>query len=115
MKLGWLRRSSRAIAAILLLTSMLQLPHRSQDDEICTPGDPVSHDESRHAFTPETSVPPPTHCAICHWTRWVKPVFSSGSAVTLGLDLRGAVSAPSALLLRDPSADRLPPRGPPAL
>jgi hypothetical protein len=115
MRSGWIRRWSRAIAAVLLLTSMLQFPHRSQDDEICSPADAVSHDASKHVFTAPTPVPQPVHCAICHWTRWVKPVFSSGPAVTLGLDLASDLAAGTAGLLRDVSADRLPPRGPPAL
>ena len=51
MPLAWLRRSSRAVAALVLLVSMWQLPHRGQDDDICAPAQNEAHDESKHVFT----------------------------------------------------------------
>jgi hypothetical protein len=114
MSLGWLRRSSRAIAAVLLLTSMLQFPHPSLDDELCAPA-AESHDASKHIFTTGVVTPEPGHCAICHWTRWMNPVFAPGPAVFVGLGSRSDFSAARPAILRDPSTDQLPPRAPPAL
>jgi hypothetical protein len=115
MSLGWIRRSSRVIAAILLLTSMLQFPHPSLDDDACSPGAAERHDESKHVFTSVTPTPDQDHCAICHWTRWMNPVFSSGPSVIVDLSARGELAAAMAGILRAPSADRLPPRAPPSL
>ena len=115
MSLGWIRRASRVVAAVLLLTSMLQFPHPSLDDEFCSPGAAETHDESKHVFTSVTVTAHPDHCAICHWTRWMKPVFSSGPAVNASPDTRTEFAAANAVVLRDPSSDRLPPRAPPAL
>jgi hypothetical protein len=112
MRSGWLRRSSRIVAALLLLTSLWQLPHRWQDDEVCAPV-AEAHDESKHVFTAPTAAGHAEHCAVCHWTRWVKPVFAATAAGS-GVNGSGAALAPQAAGdLRDPASDRLPPRGPP--
>ena len=115
MSLVRIRRSSRVIAAILLAASMLQFPHPSLDDEACTRSRAEAHDESKHVFTSATSPSHPDHCAICHWTRWVKPVFAARPAETLDRGGSGELAASNARVFRDPSADRLPPRAPPAL
>jgi hypothetical protein len=115
MSLCWLRQSSRAVATVLLLVFMCQLPHLRQDDDLCAPAAPEAHDESKHVFTTAAGPDHPNHCAICHWTRSVRPTFSSGSEVIVGLDARGDLFAASSRILRDRSADRLPPRAPPAL
>jgi hypothetical protein len=103
------------IAAVLLLTSMLQFPHPSLDDELCSAPAAESHDASKHVFT--TGAPPSDfgHCAICHWTRWMNPVFAPGPAVIVGLGSRTALAAIQPSVLRDPSTDQLPPRAPPSL
>jgi desulfoferrodoxin (superoxide reductase-like protein) len=115
MSLGWIRRASRVIAAILLMTSMLQLPHPSLDDEGCAAPSAERHDESKHVFTSVGQIPHQDHCAICHWLRWMNPVFSPGPSVIVDLTARSEVAAFTAGVLRSPSADRLPPRAPPAL
>ena len=113
MSLGWIRRSSRVIATILLLMSVLQFPHPSLDDEACSPAAAERHDESKHVFTSVTLTPHPEHCAICHWTRWMNPVFSSGPSVIVNLNARGEVAAVTPGAFRAPSSDRLPSRAPP--
>ena len=114
MSLSWLRRTSRAIAAILLLTSMWQLPHRSQDDEICAPAGAESHDESKHVYTDASAPAHQEHCAVCHWTRWMKPAFAPSATVAADAGTDGDFSAYSADFVRDPVASQLPPRAPPS-
>ena len=93
---------------------MWQLPHRSQDDDLCAPA-AEAHDESKHIFTAPEAAGHQDHCAICHWTRWMKPVFAAGTAVAIGQDAASDLAPVDACLLRDPSTDRLPARAPPAL
>jgi hypothetical protein len=115
MSLAWLRRSSRAVAAIILLTSLWQLPHRSQDDEICVPAGTEAHDESKHVFTSPSAPAHQDHCAVCHWVRWMKPVFAS-TALSGGNTGPDSELAPvTASLLRDAASQRRPARAPPAL
>jgi len=114
MSSGWLRRSSPLVATLLLLSSLWQLPHRWQDDEVCAPS-AEAHDESKHAYTVPSDQSHQDHCAICHWTRWMKPVFSASPAVTANTGTGDDFVSSSSSLLRDPSTDRLPARAPPAL
>ena len=113
MSLAWLRRSSRALAALVLLSSLWQLPHRSQDDEICAPV-AEAHDESKHVFTAAAGAAHQDHCAICHWTRWLKPVFAAATAVTANSGSGGELAPFSSQLRRDPASDRRPARAPPS-
>jgi len=113
MSLERIRRSSRVVAAILLLASMLQFPHPSFDDEACSPSAAERHDESKHVFTPVTPASHPDHCAICHWTRWMNPAFSPGPSVIVGVNSRSELATLDAAVLRNPSTDLLPPRAPP--
>jgi hypothetical protein len=114
MRLAWLRPSSRVIAAVLLLTSLWQLPHRAQDDEICVPAAAEAHDESKHVFTNVGAADHQDHCAICHWLRSLKPAFSSGHAVAAPTNPGRRLTASTFGVLRDPGADRLPARAPPS-
>ena len=114
MRLAWLRRSSRAVAVFLLLTSLWQLPHRAQDDEICAPGAAEHHDESKHVFTTADALTHPDHCAICHWLRSLNPVFSSGAAVAVPLVPGGRLASAGTRDVADSRGDRLPARAPPA-
>jgi hypothetical protein len=113
MSSSWLRRSSRVVAAILLLAAFCQLPHRSQNDEFCAPT-PEAHDESKHVFTTVAEADHADHCAICHWTRWLKPVFASGSVAPVTCDAGANLAASTEFPRRDPSTDQLPPRAPPS-
>jgi hypothetical protein len=115
MSLGWLRRSSRLIAVFLLLTSMWQLPHRSQDDELCAPAGAENHDASKHVFTDAAAAGHQDHCAICHWIRWMKPQMASRPIVARTQGAGSDLAPATAAVLRDPSTDRLPARAPPAL
>ncbi|MBA3640193.1 MAG: hypothetical protein M3541_09490 [Acidobacteriota bacterium] len=114
MTLAWLRRSSRAVAALLLLVSMWQLPHRAEDDEICAPGSAEAHDESKHVFTPVGDTAHPDHCAICHWLRSLNPGFSATSSPVAPADAGSRLAARASGARRDPGADCLPARAPPS-
>lgn len=112
MSLGRLRRSTRLVAAILLLASPWQLLHRSADDQVCLASS-EAHDESKHVFTPDMGGGHAEHCAICHWTRWLKPGLSVRAAA-IRIDSGGDDLIPaSAFAHRDPSIENLPPRAPP--
>ena len=114
MSFAGLRRSSRLIAVIILFASLWQLPHRSQDDEICAPA-AEAHDESRHIVTSPDEPAHPDHCAVCHWVRWMKPLFAAAPALTGNQGGGSDVAPVSAALQRDPSFDRRPARAPPSL
>ena len=115
MLLALLRRSSRAVAACLVLVSLFGLPHRSQDDAACAPLGAESHDESKHVFTAADPVAHEDHCAICHWVRSLKPNFSATGTVRTHLLDGTAVGARAPGVRRDPAADRLPARAPPSV
>ena len=113
MSLGRLRRSTRFVAAILLLASMWQFPHRSADDAICLPSS-EAHDESKHIFTADVGGGHAGHCAICHWTRLLKPDLSVRTAA-VHVDVAGSdLIAAHSFARRDPSTENLPSRAPPA-
>ena len=114
MSSGWLRRSSPLVATLLLVTTLWQLPHRWQDDDVCAPV-AEAHDESKHAYTAPSAQGHQDHCAVCHWTRWMNPVFSAGPAVIADTGSGDDLVPASWFLLRDPSTDRLPARAPPVL
>jgi hypothetical protein len=114
MRSGWLQRSSRIVAALLLLATMWQMPHRWQDDDACAPV-AESHDESKHVYTTPEAGPHAEHCAVCHWTRLLKPVFGSTAEATTASGGRSDLLPFAAETVRDPASDRLPPRAPPAV
>lgn len=113
MSLRLLRQSSRAIAAVLLLTSFVQLPHPSRNDDFCLPG-PEAHDESKHVFTTVDEAGHPEHCAICHWTRLLNPEFSSGPVTPVRADASSALIGSASFTWLDPALTHLPPRAPPS-
>jgi hypothetical protein len=98
---------------LLLLVSVWQMPHRWQDDDVCLPV-AEAHDESKHVYTAPQGAAHDDHCAVCHWTRWLKPVFASTAAATRNPDGRSDLLAFAGETIRDPGSDRLPPRAPPA-
>ena len=108
-----MHRSSRAVAVVLLLASMCQLSHLSAGDEFCA-AVPEAHDESKHVFTGVATADHDEHCAICHWTRWLKPAFTSTPTSPATCDAGGDLAASAAFSRRDPSLDHLPPRAPPS-
>jgi hypothetical protein len=115
MSLASVRRSSRLVSAVLLLGALWQLPHRAHLDEICTTLGGEFHDESRHIFTTPTAPAHQDHCAICHWLRWMKPVFTATAVAAVRLDRATGVVLFAAQRLRNPASDQLPARAPPAV
>lgn len=113
MSLASLRPSSRLVAAGILLASLWQLPHRAQDDRICAPLTAEAHDESKHVFT-SAGADHRDHCAICHWVRSAKPVFSASAWAAIPLDPGSRLTAFAFGDLRDAGADQLPARAPPS-
>ena len=110
---AWLRRSSRLIASLLLLSSLWQLPHRWQDDQACAPRS-EAHDESQHVFTASQAADHAEHCAVCHWTRILKPGETSAASAATTRGATRDLGPFAADWIRDPGSDRLPPRAPPA-
>jgi hypothetical protein len=109
------RRWSRLVAVTLLLATAYGLPHIAQDDG-CVEGTlafDAQHDESRHAFRPDT-VAERDHCAICHWSRSLRV-----SRVPVGV-LAAQIVQPSFVLRIvgrihvPPVLENLPARAPPA-
>jgi hypothetical protein len=115
MSLARRRRSSRFVAALLLVVSAFGLPHRAQSDDVCVPFGVEEHDESNHVFTGVTTAEHPQHCAVCHWLRWMKPVFSSSAVSAVQRDAGADVVSFADTSLRDPASDHIPARAPPAL
>src|SRR5829696_3719265 len=113
MALAWLRRSSRAVAAIVLLVSMWQMPHRGADDEFCAPGAAEAHDESKHVFTSVSDTGHQDHCAICHWLRSIDPGHGlrAMTAVPVASDTRFFALVSGSL--RAPDSSRITARAPP--
>ena len=115
MVLAWLRRSSRAVAAVILLVSMWQLPHRAEDDEICAPAPAEAHDESKHVFTTVGGSDHQQHCAVCHWLRSIKPASGARALTAIPAQSDSRFCALVSRSLRDPGANRVPARAPPVL
>lgn len=113
MSLSRLRRSSRFVAALLLIVSSFGLPHRSNTDDNCLPFGVEEHDESNHVFKAVTTTAHPEHCAICHWTRWLKPDLSTRTIASPVCDAGSELAAITWRPLRNPSSPHLPSRAPP--
>jgi hypothetical protein len=113
MPLAWLRRSSRAVAAVVLLVSMWQLPHRVQDDAMCAPGAAEAHDESKHVFTSVGASVDQDHCAVCHWLRSLNPAQGVRGLTGVPVQSGSRFCAPASRSLRDRGTDRIPARAPP--
>ena len=114
MTLVRLRRSSRAVAVLLLLASAAGGPHLDRGDRACAPTVVDEHDESKHRFA--TSVPSEhEHCAICHWTRLPRSPFTAIPAFQSPLAAGVAIDDRNPFEHRAPALDKLPARAPPAL
>ena len=113
MPLAWLRRSSRAVAAVLLLVSMWQLPHGAEDDQMCAPLTAEAHDESKHIFTSLGDSDTQEHCAVCHWLRSLNRPFGDAVLVAASGESSSRPWAAASRSLRDPGSDRIPARAPP--
>ena len=111
MLLARLRRSSRVVA-LLLLVSFWGLAHKTGDD-LCASDLPQTHDESKHAIGAPSGADT-EHCAICHSVRTPRRPLGTISPVTAPLVDRGPVCAPEPLARRAPALDNLPARAPPA-
>lgn len=114
--LSRMRRWSRALAVILLMTAAGGMPHFGLDDLACeldgyegsTP-----HDESTHGLRPAPTDVEQGHCAVCHWARILRssrPSLTSWN-VHLAPALAVGLTTPRAFTLF--SQDGLPARAPP--
>ena len=111
MVLAGLRRSSRAIA-ILLLASFWGLSHRASDDA-CAVGVFEAHDESKHVVGAPGGAEP-DHCAVCHSIRSPKRPFGPAAHLSAPLVLGALIHQSETASRRAPSLDRLPARAPPS-
>ena len=84
MSSALLRRSSRPVAAILLVLSVWGMAHKPFAQDLCLPDGAEQHDASKHTFTAAVDLQH-EHCAICHWLRFVRPAFGQTSIDTPSL------------------------------
>ena len=108
------RGSAKTVSAVLMLLSLWSLPHRSLPD-ICVPAGLEEHDETKHVFTAAAQGPHSEHCAICHWMRTLKPVFSATPHAGTPLAAGAAVAIRTAPIVNDSALDHLPARAPPSI
>ena len=115
MSLTRIRRSSRIIAALLLLAAV-RLPHAAVDDAACVPaemGTFAGHDESQHGFR-AGSPNEREHCAVCHWTRSLRAPRTPSAVAA------AEFAPPAVLHLAEPAEvlsavlEHLPARAPPS-
>jgi hypothetical protein len=111
MVLARLRRSSRAIA-VLLLASFWGLSHRASDDA-CMARALEAHDESKHVVGAPDGAEP-AHCAVCHSIRTPKRPFGPGAHLHSPFLLGALVQPLESASRRAPALDRLPARAPPS-
>lgn len=71
MALLRLRRSSRAIAALLLIASLRAIPHLESDDLGCLPV-ADEQEQASAALRPQSPEPASEHCDVCHLTRSIR-------------------------------------------
>ena len=107
-----LRRSSRAIALVLLLVSLVGVAHRQQDDTACLPMTSGDHDASKHAFAPLAPVEH-DHCAVCHWMRGLNPTFVGMAAAGAPLDSTDTLAQLPVVPYANACRAQLPARAPP--
>jgi len=111
MVLTRLRRSSRAIA-VLLLASFWGLTHRAGDD-LCAADFVQAHDHSQHVIGAAASGAP-DHCAVCHSVRAPRRPLDPAPQLHSPLVLSAVVDLSQAVSHRAPALDNLPARAPPA-
>ena len=110
-----MRRRARLVAVALFVATACGLPHLDWDDAACVGGLGVlsPHDASQHAIGATAPEAAEDHCAICHWTRSLRPPLSSigvfAGRAHLALAPRAATLAPLT-----PVLEQLPARAPPA-
>jgi hypothetical protein len=111
MRVLRLRRTSRAIAVLLLLVAATGAVHFDKGDQACAPVIVDHHDESKHAIHAAAPVEH-SHCAVCHWTRLPRTAFVAiAFAQTLSANI--VIDERDPFTLRAPALDRLPARAPP--
>ena len=112
-----MRRWSRVIAVVLLMTAVPATPHFAQDDFACDLAALASaeHDESKHGFRAAGDAAERDHCALCHWSRSLRsPLTPLGVTVTPAAPAAAEHGVVAALLL-SPALENLPARAPPAV
>src|SRR5918995_3864286 len=99
-----LRRTSRAVAVLLLLVAAAGAVHFDKGDRACAPVVVDQHDESKHALRASHPVEH-DHCALCHWTRLPRTVFLAiAFAHTLSANV--VIDERDPFIVRAPALDR---------
>jgi len=109
-------RLASLFAAVALFATMpvtvSSLLHDDTDDVLCNPG-VVIHDENAHRIAaPETAVPDPQHCVLCHALQSLRAVQASIRFTPSLADARLVASASAGTVNALVAATR-PARAPP--
>jgi hypothetical protein len=115
MSLRRVRRWSRLVSMLVLLTTVSGLPHWARDDAACLvpAADPYgSHDETQHALVAGDH-DGGEHCALCHWTRQLRSPRPALSAAIVAIQPPSSVFRAPVPGHASPSLDNLPARAPP--
>jgi hypothetical protein len=80
MALLRLRRSGRAIAALLLIASLRALPHLESDDLGCLPV-ADEQEQASASLRPQGTESSSEHCDVCHLTRSIRAPRPSAALV----------------------------------
>ena len=111
-----MRRWSRVLAVVLLLTAARGVPHLGLDDLACELGGyegSTPHDESTHVLRPAPTDDPQDHCAVCHWARLLRSSRLSLTSWSVHLAPALAVVTTPSRALTPFSLGGLPARAPP--
>lgn len=111
-----MRRWSRVLAVVLLMTAARGVPHLGLDDLACELGDyegSTPHDESTHVLRPAPKDVQQDHCAVCHWARLLRSSRLSLTSWSVHLAPALAVVPTTPRAFTPFSLDGLPARAPP--
>ena len=111
-----MRRWSRVLAVVLLMTAARGVPHFGLDDLACEVGGyegSTPHDESTHVLRAAPADARQDHCAVCHWARLLRSSRLSLTSWSIHLAPALAVAPTTPRAFTPFSLDGLPARAPP--
>ena len=118
MSIGRMRRWSRLVAMILLLSAARGLPHLAQDDASCAQTDlgrDVRHDRAGQAMRAGSGLlAADRHCAVCHFIRSLRSPLVVVDTGALQLAPPVLASSASSSSFSAPDLEHLPARAPPS-